>query len=107
MCSTANEEESQEKEWCMNRNADESWLSFSGQNVTKHTVASTPCVHAPSAVVRVFKGWTAALVSVFLLSHSLKPVLTAHAEMSMGVSGLSVPGVHFCLSAADTCKYMH
>lgn len=68
----------------MNRNADESWLSFSGQNVTKHTVASTPRVHAPSAVVRVFKGWTAAHVSVFLLSHSLKPVLTAHAEMSMG-----------------------
>ena len=68
----------------MNRDADKSQWSYSEQNVTKHTVASTPCVHAPSAVVRAFKGWTAAHVSVFLLSHSLKPVLTAHAEMGMG-----------------------
>lgn len=68
----------------MNRNADESWLSFSEQNVTKHTVASSPCARTSSAIMRVFKGWTAAHVSVFLLSHSLKPVLTAHAEMGMG-----------------------
>lgn len=84
VCSTVNEAESQEKEWHVNRNADESQLSFSEQNVTKHTVASSPCVHTFSSVVRAFKGWTAAHVSVFLLSHSLKPVLTAHAEIATG-----------------------
>lgn len=93
----------------MNRNADESQWSFSEQNVTKHTVASTPCVHAPSAVVRAFKGWTAAHVSAFLLSHSLKPVLTAHAEMATGSldplylesTSASVPLTH-----ASTCTDM-
>lgn len=68
----------------MNRNVDKSQWSFSEQNVTKHAVAGRPCVHTPSAVVKAFKGWTAVRVSLFFLSHSLKPVLTAHAEMATG-----------------------